>query len=258
MARSGPTRTGPPLGLCRTAGRRRARRLTRPSLTGSHHGRRGLKPTKTPRRRLAGAGSGTAETWTGWTAYRSKATSSGATPPVGVRASRRALAEAPTTPPVAVLECENDEGGRFTIRPFGNSHRTLRPSACAVASCGLAARPPLAGRAASAVAGATPLAEGSVRHSGERVFTPSPLMPGVAPAKWIPAGRPCSAAIAAGEAPVRRALVHRRRAPPRSPDLTNRRRQPSTSCAPVFPLPLPLGDPRSCVRGDPVARRLPG
>ncbi len=41
----------------------------------------------------------------------------------------------------ALLECEN-AGGRFTNRPSGDSHRTLRPTARPVASCGLAARPP--------------------------------------------------------------------------------------------------------------------
>ncbi len=106
-----------------------------------------------------------------------------------IRRARIAFAEARALPLVTVLERENDEGGRFTIRPFGDSHRTFRSSACAVASCGLAARPPVAGRAASAVAGATPLAEGSVRHSGECVFTPSPPCLGVAPASSIRPGR---------------------------------------------------------------------
>ena len=66
---------------------------------------------------------------------------------------------------------ENDEGGRFTNRPSGDSHRAFHPSGCAAVSCGLAARPPFAGRAAPAVAGATPAPEGLVRHSGECVFT---------------------------------------------------------------------------------------
>ena len=67
----------------------------------------------------------------------------------------------------AAPECENDEGGRFTIRPSGDSHRTFRPSACAVAPCGLAARQPVAGRAAAVVAGATPQSEGLVRVRDE-------------------------------------------------------------------------------------------
>ena len=69
---------------------------------------------------------------------------------------------------------ENDAWGRFTNRRPGDSRRGFRRSAGAVASCGLAARPPVAGRAASAVAGATPLARGSVRRSGECVFTTRP------------------------------------------------------------------------------------
>ena len=85
------------------------------------------------------------------------------------------FADAPGTRAYAAPRRENDAGGRFTNRPSGDSRRAFRPSACAVVSCGLAARPPVAGRAAPAVAGATPLAEGSVRHSAECVFTPSPL-----------------------------------------------------------------------------------
>lgn len=53
-------------------------------------------------------------------------------------------------------------------------------------------------RASRAVAGATPLAEGSLRHSDECVFTPSPVMPGVAPEPNIPAGRQFSAARGSG------------------------------------------------------------
>ena len=99
----------------------------------------------------------------------------GPDPLSGGLTDRSAFAEVRALPPVAVPECENDVGGRFTIRPFGDSHRTFRSSACAVASCGLAARPPVAGRAASTVAGATRLAEGSVRARGEVETHTSPL-----------------------------------------------------------------------------------
>ena len=85
------------------------------------------------------------------------------------------FADAPGTRAYAAPRCENDAGGRFTNRPCGDSRRAFRPSACAVVSCGHAAGPSVAGLAAPAVAGATPLAEGSVRHSTECVFTPSPL-----------------------------------------------------------------------------------
>lgn len=62
----------------------------------------------------------------------------------------------PDAPSRAVPEREYDEGDRFTNRPSAGSHRVFRPSACAVPSCGLAAHPPVAGRAASAVGEATP------------------------------------------------------------------------------------------------------
>ena len=103
--------------------------------------------------------------------------SKGPDPPSGGLAARIAFVEARALPPVAVLERENDAGGRFTIRPFGDLHRTFRPSACAVVSCGLAARPPVAGRAISAVAGATPQSEGLVRVRGEVEIHTSPLPP---------------------------------------------------------------------------------
>ncbi len=94
----------------------------------------------------------------------------------GRRAAGRSMfADAPGTRAYAAPWCENDAGGRFTNRPSGDSRRAFCPSACAVVSCGLAAPPRAAGRAAPVVAGATPLAEGSVRHSAERVFTPSTL-----------------------------------------------------------------------------------
>ena len=84
------------------------------------------------------------------------------------------LAGAPGTRANAAPRCEDDAGGRFTNRPPVDSRRAFRPSAFAAVSCGLAAQPPVAGRAAPAVAGATPLAKGSVRRSGECVFTTRP------------------------------------------------------------------------------------
>ena len=64
----------------------------------------------------------------------------GSDPPSGGLAARSGLARVSALLPVAVLECENDEGGRFTNRRSGDSHRTFRASACAVATCGLAPR----------------------------------------------------------------------------------------------------------------------
>ena len=68
-----------------------------------------------------------------------------------------------------------DMGVRFTFSASGDSHAPLRPSACAAGSCGLAARPRGAGRAAETVAGATRLAAGSVRARGEVEIHTSPL-----------------------------------------------------------------------------------
>ena len=99
------------------------------------------------------------------------------------------FADAPGTRAYAALRCENDAGGRFTNRPSGVSRRDVRPSACAMVSCGLAARPSGAERAAMAVTGATPRPEGLVRHSGECVFTPSPLPARGRSGPTIPAGR---------------------------------------------------------------------
>ena len=85
------------------------------------------------------------------------------------------FADAPGTRAYAAPRRENDAGGRFTNRPSGDSRRAFRPSACAVVSCGHAARPSVAGLAAPAVAGATPLAKGSVRVRGEVEIHTSPL-----------------------------------------------------------------------------------
>ena len=73
--------------------------------------------------------------------------------------------------------CENDVTGRFTLGASGDSHRTSRLSAGAVATYAGAAGSVGAGRAAGTVSGATPRPEGLVRHSAECVFTPSPLPP---------------------------------------------------------------------------------
>ena len=87
------------------------------------------------------------------------------------------------------LARENDMGGRFTNPASGDSRAAFRPSACAVESCGLTARPPVAGRAAEVVAGATPQSGGLVRARGQVCFhTPAPA-PWVAPATTIPPGR---------------------------------------------------------------------
>ena len=82
---------------------------------------------------------------------------------------------------MAALECEIDAGGRFTLWRSRESHGPCHPSAGKATPCGSAIRPPVAERAVRAGSGATPLAEGSVRRSGECVFTPSPPPPGLLP-----------------------------------------------------------------------------
>ena len=113
------------------------------------------------------------------------------------------FADAPGTRAYAAPRCENDTGGRFTNRPSGASRRAFRPSACAGVSCGHAAGPSVAGLAAPAVAGATPLSEGLVRHSAERVFTPSaPAFQGSLPNQLSLAGRRCERRFEAAEDPL--------------------------------------------------------
>ena len=76
----------------------------------------------------------------------------------------------------AALECANDAGVRFTLRRPGDSHGASRLSAGAAASCAYADRPASAVRAAPAVAGATPQAEGLVRVRTQVCFhTPAPV-----------------------------------------------------------------------------------
>ena len=113
------------------------------------------------------------------------------------------FADAPGAPAYAAPECENDAGGRFTILPSGDSHGGKRAFATLATSCGQAARPPVAGRAAPGVAGATPLSEGLVRHSAECVFTPSaPAFQGSLPNQLSLAGRRCERRFEAAEDPL--------------------------------------------------------
>ena len=60
------------------------------------------------------------------------------------------------------LGCENDVGGRFTVCPVPDSHGTRCVSAEAAVSYAFAARPDVAGRAATAEMGATPPADALV------------------------------------------------------------------------------------------------
>ena len=60
------------------------------------------------------------------------------------------------------LGCENDTGGRFTVWPSCDSQRNDRVSEDAAASYASAPRPDVAGRAATAVMGATPPADALV------------------------------------------------------------------------------------------------
>ena len=94
-------------------------------------------------------------------------------------------------PGYAVLERENDAGGRFTLWNSRDSHGPCHSSAGTTTPCGST----VAERAARAGSGATPLAEGSVRRSGECVFTPSPPPPGLLPNQRSLAGRPSERAL---------------------------------------------------------------
>ena len=80
------------------------------------------------------------------------------------------------------LGCENDVGGRFTVCPVADSHGTRRVSAEAAVSYAFAARPDVAGRAATAEMGATPQAEGLLRARGQVCFhTLAPALRGSLP-----------------------------------------------------------------------------
>lgn len=113
--------------------------------------------------------------------------------PPGKLRTGSVFAQRPGAPTgTAALECENDARGHFTLWPSGDSQGGRRASAAPARFCGHAARPPVAGRATRAVAGATPLAEGSVRRSGECVFTTRPPPSGLLPYQRSLAGRPSS------------------------------------------------------------------
>ena len=87
-----------------------------------------------------------------------------------------------------LLRCENDVGGRFTVCPIPDSHGTRHVSAEAAASYASAARPGVAGRAATADAGATPPADALVMAWGHACFhTPCPRRGRSRPS--IPPGR---------------------------------------------------------------------
>ncbi len=138
-------------------------------------------------------------------------------PPVSGQVGQCMFADALGTRAYAAPRRENDEGGRFTNRPSGDSHRAFHPSGCAAVSCGLAARPPFAGRAAPAVAVATPAPEGLVRHSGECVFTtrrsPLAFQGSLQRQRSVPEGG--SAPLRSGGASVRRPAVRRSGGRPR-------------------------------------------
>ena len=75
----------------------------------------------------------------------------------------------------AGLECANDVGVRFTLWPSGDSQGPSRVSTGGAVSCASVARTAGAARAAPAVAGATPQAEGLVRARTQVCFhTPAP------------------------------------------------------------------------------------
>ncbi len=102
-----------------------------------------------------------------------------------------AFAEVRALPPVAVPECENDEGGQFTVRRSGDSHPTFRPSACAVASCGLAARPPVCRTGRIVRGGSDPPVRGPGTGSGRGGNSHLvPALPGSLPHQQSLAGRP--------------------------------------------------------------------
>ena len=95
-------------------------------------------------------------------------------PSVGGLRGWSAFDKKPRAPHHAAPRCENDAGGRFTNRPSGDSPRPSCLSAGAATPWRHRRRVRGGAPATGAVAGATRLAEGSVRRRAECVFTPSP------------------------------------------------------------------------------------
>ena len=86
------------------------------------------------------------------------------------------------------LRCANDPGGRYTLFPSGDAHRTHRISVEAAASYASAATPVSTARAAPTGKGATPQAEGLVRARGPACFhtlapAPSGSLPIINPSR---------------------------------------------------------------------------
>ena len=109
--------------------------------------------------------------------------------PRSARRCREAFTGTASAPRYAMLACEIDVGGRFTVWGSRDSHTAL--DAHPQGRQGLAARPPgwrwrTGGMGRG---GTTPLAASSVRRRGECVFATRPPPPGVAPEQIIPCGK---------------------------------------------------------------------
>ena len=114
-------------------------------------------------------------------------------PSVGGLRGWSAFDKKPRAPHHAAPRCENDAGGRFTNRPSGDSPRPSCLSAGAATPWRHRRRVRGGAPATGAVAGATPLAKGSVRHKSERAFTRSSLASqGRSRTQMSLAGRPSS------------------------------------------------------------------
>ena len=114
-----------------------------------------------------------------------------------------AFPNAVSAPGYAVLECEFDTGGRFTVWGSSDSHRPLPPIRRKGNALRFGGRVSGGERAVWTVAGATPRPEGSVRARGQVcLHTPAPGPPGVAPATTIPPGRGFGTASKAADQPL--------------------------------------------------------
>ena len=130
----------------------------------------------------------------------------------------------PRAPHHAAPRCENDDGGRFTLRPADDSHRRSRLYGGLPTSCGTAAGCAVAHRRRVPWRERPPAPRAWCGIEASVFSHPRPRLPGVAPAPTIRAGRPFSAAS--------------RRRSKRSPStrLSERRASPSPRDSPDEPL----------------------
>ena len=171
----------------------------------------------------------------------------------------------PRAPHSAAPRRENDEGGRFTLRPRGRFTAAFPLIRRAVNVLRHRRRVRGGAPATGAVAGATRLAEGSVRRRAECVFTPSPpRLDGSLPhQRSLLEGGP--APRRGGGASVRRPPVcrsgGRHPSPRHSPDeplwsdATGRPLRPCFTLTPTFRFPTRTVGSASTLRRQPTAER---